>query len=78
MNVMMAILLLPFLALAVGDALGPEVVHAVENAGNGGDVGDMAHGKSGFKEVSIRPPNRVGGFYSNDVRGERCPDSVWQ
>lgn len=45
MDVMMAIPLLPFLALAVGDALGPEVMHAVENAGNGGDVGEMAHDK---------------------------------
>lgn len=50
MNVMMAIPLLPFLALAVGDALRPEVVHAVENAGNGGDVGEMAHGKGVSKK----------------------------
>ena len=40
---MIAIPLLPFLAPAVGDALGPEVVQTVEDAGDGGDVCDMAH-----------------------------------
>lgn len=38
------VLLLPLLALAVHDALGPDVVRGDEDADDGGDVGEVAHG----------------------------------
>lgn len=53
-----AVRLLPFLALAIGHALGPEVVRAGDDADEGCDVYEVAHDKRGGGLFLFKRENR--------------------